>query len=182
MTHASLSSRRSKRFVACEAGVAAVEFAVLAPVLISIYFGACELCNMLLADRKVTDVASATTDLVAQALQVSDADMTDIFSASTAIMEPYAPDSLQIIVTSAVADDNGKVTVGWSDGYNTPGHAKGSDFVLPDPGLVQPDGSVIVTEVKYTYDSMIGESWMQNFTMHDTFYERPRRVPQIPHS
>lgn len=162
----------------CESGVSAVEFALIAPVMITTYFGASELCNLLLCDRKVTNVTAATTDLVAQALQVSDANIADIFTASSAIMEPYPLASLQIIVTSAVADADGNVTVGWSDGYNTPAHMQGTAFTLPD-GLIQPGGSVIVTEVRYTYDLPIGEFWTDGFTVNDTFYQRPRRVMQI---
>ena len=173
-----LRHNRLMRFLACEAGVSAVEFALIAPIMITTYFGASELCNLLLADRKVTNVTAATTDLVAQALQISDSGMNDIFTASSAIMQPYPLSSLQIVVTSAVADANGNVTVGWSDAYNAGAYSPGSAFVLPD-GLIQPGGSVIVTEVHYTYDSPIGEFWTGGFTVNDTFYQRPRRVMQI---
>jgi Flp pilus assembly protein TadG len=168
------------RFAKTEAGVAAVEFALIAPIMISLYLGSSELCDLLLADRKVTNITSATTDLVAQALSISNADMTDIFSASSAIMEPYDTASLQIVVTSVVEDANGNITVGWSDGYNRSGYAQGSAYNLPDNTLVSPGGSVIVTEVNYTYTSFVGEFWTGGYPMHDTFYEKPRRTSQIP--
>lgn len=167
-----------RRLLSCNSGIAAVEFALIAPLMITTYFGASELCNLLLADRKVTNVTAATTDLVAQAMQISDSGMNDIFTASSAIMQPYPLASLQIVVTSAVADADGNVTVGWSDGYNAAAYAPGTAFTLPQ-GLIQPGGSVIVTEVHYNYDSPIGQFWTHGFAVNDTFYQRPRRVMQI---
>ncbi len=160
------------------AGIAAVEFALIAPVMITTYFGSSELCNLLLADRKVTNVTAATTDLVAQEMSISNSEMTDIFTASTAIMEPYSLATLKIVVTSVVDDASGNTTVAWSDGYNTAAYPVGSDYVLPD-GIISPGGSVIVTEVQYQFVSPIGEFWTSGFNMKDKFYQKPRRTAQI---
>jgi len=165
-------------FLRNRSGVAAVEFALIAPVMIVTYFGACELCNLLLADRKVTNVSAATTDLVAQEMSISDNEMGDIFTASSAIMQPYDLASLQIVVTSVVADANGNTTVAWSDGYNRAAYTAGTDYTLPD-GIISPGGSVIVTEVNYQYTSPIGQFWTSGFGMRDKFYEKPRRTAQI---
>lgn len=171
-------NKRISSFLRNTTGIAAVEFALIAPVMISTYFGACEICNLLLADRKVTNVTAATTDLVAQEMSISDQEMTDIFSASSAIMEPYSLTPLQIVVTSVVADAAGNTTVAWSDGYNKVAYAPGSDYVLPD-GIISPGGSVIVTEVNYQFVSPFGEFWTSGFDMKDKFYQKPRRTAQI---
>lgn len=168
-----------RAFARCASGVAAVEFALIAPVMIATYYGSSELCNVLLADRKVTNVCAATTDLVAQATQLSNADMSDIFKASSAIMEPYDTAGLQIVVTSVVADANGNTKVAWSDSNGSGALAAGSDYSLPDNGLLLPGASVIVTQVNYTYDSPFGDLFRSGLTLNDKFYERPRRVMQI---
>jgi len=173
-----LKNRSLSSFLRDSAGVSAVEFALIAPLMITLYLGACELCNILLADRKVTNVTAATTDLVAQEMSISDLEMTDIFSASSAIMEPYDLSSLKIVVSSVVADAGGNTTVAWSDGFQANAHAAGSAFTLP-PGLVSPGGSVIVTEVSYQYASPVQEIWPSGFNVHDTFYQKPRRTAQI---
>jgi Flp pilus assembly protein TadG len=167
-----------RAFARCRSGVAAVEFALIAPLMIATYYGSAELCNVLLADRKVTNVCAATTDLVAQATQLDNTQIGDIFEASSAIMEPYQTASLQIVVSSVVADQNGNTTIAWSDSYGGGAHAAGSDFALPD-GLLLPGASVIVTEVSYTYTSPFGDLMRSGITLHDRFYERPRKVLQI---
>ncbi len=52
-------------------GVSAVEFALIAPVMITLLLGSVELSDVMIADRKATSVASTTADLVAQAIQKS---------------------------------------------------------------------------------------------------------------
>jgi Flp pilus assembly protein TadG len=169
----------TRRFASNDSGLSALEFALIAPIMITIYFGAYEMCDVLLVDRKVTNVAAATTDLVAQALQVANSDITDIFTASSAIMVPYNLTNLTVIVTSVVADAQGVTKVGWSDAYHGTAHAVGSTFSVP-VGLVQAGGSVIVSEVTYAYATPFGMFVTSGINMSDKFYERPRRLNQIP--
>jgi Flp pilus assembly protein TadG len=168
------SLKRFLRSFASDKGVAAVEFALIAPLMITMYFGSSELCNLLLSDRKVTNVTAATTDLVAQASSISNAQMSDIFTAATAIMDPYDTAPLQVVVTSVVADANGVTTVAWSDGFHKGAYAVGAPYILPQ-GLVPANGSVIVTEVYYHYVSPVGEFWTSGFDFQDKFYQRPRK-------
>lgn len=175
MTHALTQLRH---FVREDKAVAAIEFALIAPLMVTTYFGAYETGNILLADRKVTNVAAATTDLVAQALQISDDNITDIFNAASAIMEPYNVGDLTIIVSSIEADVDGDTTVGWSDAFQTSPHTPGMAYDLPD-NLVTPGASVIVTEVTFSYETPIGQFLTNGITVEDNFYQRPRRVLQI---
>ncbi len=46
-------------------------------------------------------------------------------------------------------------------------------------GLIPTGGSVILTEVTYTYTSPTTKLITGPITMTDTFYSRPRRVAQI---
>ena len=48
-----------KGFARDRRGVSAIEFAFIAPVLIMIYFSVAELCEAMLAQRKVAHAASA---------------------------------------------------------------------------------------------------------------------------
>ncbi len=79
-----------KRFRHDRRGVAAVEFAILAPVLLTTYFGIAELTQALMADRRVSTVASSIGDLTAQASTVTPAQLTDIFNIGVTLMQPYS--------------------------------------------------------------------------------------------
>jgi Flp pilus assembly protein TadG len=61
-----------------EAGVSAVEFALIAPVMVLIYLGCIELSFLMRVDRRVTSTSAALGDLTARLSSVTDADMNEI--------------------------------------------------------------------------------------------------------
>ncbi len=157
-----------------ERGVSAVEFAMILPIMITMYIGAVEFSHALTIDRRVTSVASAAADLVAQSEEVNDADLLDIFEVSTSIMLPYTADPISIVLTSVVADANNDTTVCWSAAHNGSAYAKGAAYTVPD-GLTQAFSSIIIAEVTYAYTPPVGEYLTGGITMTDNFYLRPRR-------
>ncbi len=162
-------------------GTSSVEFALLLPVMISIYFGAVEISNALIADRKLNKTGSAVADLVAQAVVVDDNLMDDIFDASTTIMEPFGSATLTVVVASVVADENNVTRIDWSDAYNGTAYAEGSPYTLP-PGLTSAGTSVIVAEARYTYTSPIGEYLTGGLTFSNRYFLRPRRTSAVGRS
>lgn len=157
-----------------EKGISAVEFALILPMMITMYIGAVEFSHALTIDRRVTSVASAAADLVAQSEEVDDGALTDIFTASTSIMMPYNAGPISIVLTSVVADEDNDTTVCWSAAHNGAAYAEDADYTVP-AGLTQPFSSVIVAEVSYTYEPPVGQFLTGGIDMTDTFYLRPRR-------
>ena len=166
------------RFLRDPRGLAAVEFALIFPLMIAFYLGAVETSNMLTANRRVTSVAYTAADITAQAISISDADMTDIFAASSAILRPFSVTPLSIRVSSVVANSSGVNKVWWSDGFQTAGLAENSTVTLP-AGLTSPGTSVIMAEVTYEYSSPISETVTETITFTDTAYLKPRRTSAV---
>ncbi len=169
---------RKAPFLRDDQGLGAIEFALIVPLMITMYLGAVEFGHALTIDRRVTAVASSTADLVAQVDQVDDADISDIFAAATSIMSPYDTAPLSIVVASVYADANNNTKVRWSEARNGAAHAPGSAFTLPS-GLTQPYSSVIVAEVSYTYNPPVGQFLTGGITMTSTFYLKPRRSLEV---
>jgi Flp pilus assembly protein TadG len=159
-------------------GTSSVELALLLPVMITLYFGASEISNILIADRKLNKTGSTVADLVSQSITIDDDLMADIFQASASIMNPFQPTPLRVVVASVVADDDNDTSVAWSDALNGSAHRPGSAFSLP-PGLTTPGSSVIVAEAEYTYTSPIGEFLTGGLTFTSTYYLRPRRTSAV---
>lgn len=155
-------------------GVSAVEFALILPIMITMYIGAVEFSHALTVDRRVTAVASSASDLVAQTEDVDANSLQDIFTAATSIMLPYSSTPISIVLTSVEADSDNDTTVGWSCAHSGTPHASGSAYALPT-GLTQPFSSVIVAEVSYAYQPPIGHYMTGGINMTETFYLRPRR-------
>jgi Flp pilus assembly protein TadG len=159
-------------------GVSAIEFALIAPVLLVLYVGAVEIGNALTIDRRVALVGSTAADLVAQKKTTSNSELNDVGNAAKSILTPYSTSPLKIVLTSVVADQNNKGKVAWSYGYNGgSARAKDSSYTVPE-GLTQASSSVIVAEVTYDFSPLLNLSGLPNpgfFKMKSTFYARPRR-------
>jgi len=164
-----------------EKGISAVEFALIAPLMVLIYFGCIELSLMMRADRRVTTTASSLGDLTARLVTVSDADMQELFSAASVTMQPYPANTARMRITSVVDNGDGQTRVDWSDGHNVTPYTEDALITVP-AGLVPSPGSVIVAEVEFEYESTLGVVLDASQTLKDVFYLRPRRVTMIERS
>ena len=78
-----------------------------------------------------------------------------------------------------VADEDNNTTVDWSDAYQGGAATPGSAATLPS-GLTQPNSSVIVATVSYTYASPASQFLTGSpITLDETFYLRPRRTTAV---
>jgi Flp pilus assembly protein TadG len=157
-----------------ERGVSAVEFAMLLPLMLTLYLGAVEVSQGIAADRKVTLTARTVADLVSQAQQkVDNSYMTNSLNAATAVMAPYPSSNLKVVVSSVKIDAEGKATIDWSDTLNGTARAKGSTVTLP-AALNIPNSSLIWSEVQYNYTPVIGYVITGSMNLKDQIYMRPR--------
>lgn len=170
--------RRIGRMTRDKRAVSAIEFAFLAPVMITMYVGAVELSNALTINRRTSAVTSTAADLVAQVKTVSTADLQDIGSAATSVMAPYPTTPLKIVLSSVVADQNNTGKVAWSYAING-GTPRAVNSTYPTPaGLTEANSSVIVAEVTYAFAPLTTLTVFGApvaFNMNRTFYARPRR-------
>jgi Flp pilus assembly protein TadG len=140
-------------------GAAAVEFAVLAPLLTLMLLGTIELARAINIDRVFTTTTDTIADLVGREQYMgatsgdAQANLSKMMDAVKQIMLPYDSSSFKAGVMSVqVSPTNANDSrVVWSYSYNNYGVlAKCSPYTLP-AGLVAKGGSVIVVESNYTF-------------------------------
>ena len=159
-------------------GVSAIEFAVLAPLMITLYLGGVEVTQAVAADRKTTLVAHTVADLVARSTTVSNAEMSDILKASATVVTPYSVANLKVTVTSVLIDGAGKATVAWSDTLNGTARTPGSAVALP-AALAVPNTSLIWGEVSYAYKPVFGWVLTGTLNLSDATFMRPRLTSAV---
>lgn len=170
-----------EKFSASVAGVAALEFALVAPILLTLFIGSVEFSQALTLDRRVTTAASSIADLVAQAEVITEPELDDIMGIAeslleTALISQFNPGDLSIQVVSVLTDANNNATVGWS--YDKAGgqpYAAGSTYSGLPAGLLEPLSSVIIATVAYDFTPEIGQYISGTIELEETFYLRPRR-------
>ncbi|WP_420479722.1 TadE/TadG family type IV pilus assembly protein [Brevundimonas sp. FT23028] len=161
-----------RRFAGDDRGISAVEFALLAPVLIAFYLGLSEFCQGYMAQKRMGHVASMVADLVAQEETVTTANLDDIFDIGGLIMKPFRTTTLKIRVSS-VTRSGSQVRVDWSRGDGMTARVRNSLVTLP-PDFLADGQSVIMSEATYDYDSP-ADYLMPGLTRFThTYYLRPR--------
>jgi Flp pilus assembly protein TadG len=172
-TIARMLPRHLRRLVRDQRGVSAVEFAMLLPLMITLYLGSVEISQGISINRKVTLTARTVTDLVAQVSSINNAAMTNVLNASSAVMTPFPVSPLKVTVSLVGIDAQSKATITWSDGYNIAGKVPGSAVTLPAALLIA-NTSLVWGEVQYNYTPAIGYVVTSNLTLKDQLYMRPR--------
>jgi Flp pilus assembly protein TadG len=164
-------------FVRDRRGVSAVEFALLAPVMIGLYLGCVEISDGVAADRKVSLIAASLANLTAQVSTISAADMTNILDASTAIVTPYDASKLKVTLSCLNIDANKNVTVKWSATRNG---GVGGTVSVP-AALTVASSQLIFAQVTYAYTPTVGYTITGTLTLSDQMYMSPRiSAPSYP--
>lgn len=173
-----MSLRWLRRWGADQRGLAAVEFALVAPVMVLLYCGLAELTMAMMAERRQAHAASVIADLVSQTPLVTPADLTDVFSVGAPILNPFPATGMKMRVSSIVADTNAVPKVAWSAGSGLAKLAVNTQVTVPNNLLAAGD-SVIMAEVQYPYVSPLRIVLPNQMNFSSTFYLRPRRSPTV---
>jgi Flp pilus assembly protein TadG len=154
-----------------ERGISAVEFALVLPLMLTLYLGCVEISDGIAADRKVSLTAATVANLVAQSTTISGTDMSNILDASAAIMQPYSTTALKVTVACLNIDSNKNVTVKWSATRN--GSALSGSVSIPND-LKVPNTQLIYTTASYAYTPVVGYTFTGTLTLSQQMYMMPR--------
>jgi len=178
MSRRGLIRRPWRRLGSDRRGVSAVEFAMLAPVMIFFYFGLAEFCQGYMAQKRAGHSAAMVADLIAQRERISNGEINDIFEIGELIMAPFTANGLSLRVSSARRIDANTVRIDWSRGSGMTARATGSTIAVP-AGLIGVGESVVVSESLYDYNSPVDYMMPGITTFSHTFYLRPRTVERV---
>ena len=157
------------RFARDRRGSAAVEFALIIPVVMLLYYGMVETTQALLASRRVSVVATAVGDLTAQATQLKKAQIDDIFNISAAALKPFPVADLGIRIVSIETTSAGVPQIKWQQQRGT--FPSGVDLSTVEKTA---NIAVIRAETIYTYQTPFGQIFPNAFVFKKQMDMRPR--------
>ncbi len=166
------------RFARDRRGVAAAEFALIAPALIFLIMGVFEMTFRFRASEEATRYAHEVADMVARESDLTTDDLNQLFKASVQMMKPLdTTDDLDLDVTSiGLTGVNADPSVLWR-------RVAGTSITknIQDAKGMGVDGeSVIRVSVRYSYHSVLTELFGGSFmAMEKTAYSRPRLDKKI---
>ncbi len=161
-----------RRFARDSRGVAAVEFAFIAPILIVFYLGMAEVCQLLKAKRRVDHAGAAVADLITQEQGVDTQKLTDLKAISSTIMEPLPVAALTVQVYGLKDDASGAAKCEW--GWPT-ACVRGAAPPTPVGTPLNPGEGLIMADVSYAYTSGIGYLITAGKTLTHRAELRPRK-------
>ena len=170
----------SRRLQRDERGVIAIEFALIAPLMILIYWGLVEVSQAFMAQKRASHTTSMVADLSSQSAVLKRADVQNFFAISEQVMRPFPSDTLQVRVSSLTRDDKGVVRVDWSQSLRPsayPARAKKSIVEDVPEDLIENGESLIFSETLYDYQLpfarfLTNSNGVTQF--RNQFYLRPR--------
>ncbi len=171
-------------------GTVAVEFALIFPILTTLFFGAFELSNLALAYLKVTDAAETVADLLAQTrvntvLQTTD--FANLTNAAYQVLTPLPTGAGQLKAAYAsVTYNTGVPVIDWHVEENgataiTIGSIpNGQNMSQLGVATVNSPDSVVIVQLTYTYTSPLSFILNANYTLTKSSFNRPRNVDCVP--
>jgi Flp pilus assembly protein TadG len=153
--------RLSRAFQRDQAGIAAVEFGYIVPVILLMFVGTVEISRAVSMNRRFDLVTSMVADLVAREKSMTAADLTAVYKIVSQVMNPFDASSLKVSVIPVKASPTDATnTLVYAATTNRPSYNGGSQpakcaaYGLTQ-GLVPKGSSVIVVESSYTYTPIV---------------------------
>jgi Flp pilus assembly protein TadG len=166
--------RRSARDLSRDAsGVAAIEFAVIVPIMLVLFFGTVEYSRAVAVDRKVSLVVRALSDLTSQNTSVGTNQLSNIFNAGIGILSPYSATPVNARIMELYIDPNLVVKTIWTA---TSGTTPPTGTVSVPTALKIAGTYLIYSEVSYQYLPIVAFVMpTAGKTLNDLTFTRPRQ-------
>lgn len=178
----SLSPRRlSRRYRDDERGIAAIEFAIIAPIMIGMYFGLAEIASAISVDRRISHGTNVAGDLATQQPELKDLDIEEVISAAVRVMGVTDVDQISIDMESFILPAPGQPpeSQGRIRFNNGVGNWTNYDASGLDEKLLNSKSGVVVTRVRYNYTPLQLRYFDSTIKLEETFLLKPRRSDAV---
>ena len=170
------------RFTDKKDGAVAIEFALILPIMLTLYLGTMEISQAIEANKKVGRSASLIGDLVTQQAVFTKTELGAVADLGAAVLQPYnrATPTVEMIGIQVNNDTPPKATVAWSlkktGGASSRMYAPGSPITIP-PRLLLRNTFIIRAAVTVKYLPIT--AWTitdttSGINMDEEYYLRPR--------
>ena len=181
-TASSLSLRRfSKQYRDDERGIAAIEFAIIAPVMIGMYFGLAEVAHAISVDRRISHATNVAGDLATHQPQLTLVTVEEVLSAALRVMDIPDVDQVSMDIESFILpavgeapESQGRIRLNIANA-NFPSFAAASLHT----NLVNENSGVVVTRVRYKYTPLEFRFFDSTVNLEETFLLKPRRSDSV---
>ena len=155
-----------------EDGMAAVEAALVFPVLLTLLLGTFDLGNGILANQKAIRASQVVADLITRNSTVDDAMVTDSIKAGELAFDPLDTSKFGVDIISVRFDEDGDPLIEWRETQNmTPlNNVEGRVASLADD-----NSGVVVVAVEYLFEPVFAGFVVNNIPMQEIAFAKGRK-------
>jgi len=179
--------RRLTRFGRDQRGIAAMEFAIIAPVLTLALLGGTELSRYTLMHQKLDRVSASVSNMVAQSTTMKTVDFQNMWAAAKEIAKPFdlSTSNSKVIVSHIVAETDTNYRIVWQrTGAGTLGQtsklgAEGNLATMPAGVTMKQGDTLVAVEVYGTYSAFVFPDLVDQELVYKRSFDTPRLVDVI---
>ena len=169
----------TRAYLECKRGIAAIEFAFVAPIMIIFYFGMSEIALAITADRQISHTASVVGDLTTQVASVNQNEMESIMTAALMVIGAEADDRADVSIELNSYELNADGSTIDRIGYARMGPAISAGGPATfDPNsisdMISATSGAVVARVNFKYVPVTAK-FVETVTLSETFVLKPRR-------
>lgn len=162
---------RFKSWVEDIEAIAAVEAALIFPVLLTLLMGTFDMGYGILAAQKTIRAAQVTADLVARHKQVNAADVNEAIDGGRMALAPFDASSFGVDIVSVRFDEDNNPVPIWCETRNMTSNA---DSLSNLQALGSPGEGVVVVTVRYQYEPTFAGFVVDTIQMEEVSFVRGR--------
>jgi len=156
--------------------VAAVEFALIFPVMMILLMGLFDLGNGIMANQRIIASVHTIADLLARNEIVDDDIINSSISGGELVVAPFSIDTMGVDIVSIRFDEDGAPETVWRETRNMAANTSVPGNTQP---LSQPNEGVLVVTVRYLYRPAFGQMVIGDIPMEEMAIIRGRRTAVV---
>lgn len=171
--------KRLRNFSGARGGLAAIEFAILAPMMVFVLFASMELLDLLDTNRRIENSAASVADVTSRDTEITNAEMEGLWTAFDTLMFPDTGAGIDIRLSSITVESATVARIVWSEGRGMTPRVANATIDLPD-GMMRIGANIIFAETESQYAGPLGLLLAEPMTLRHGIYRRSRLVDPIP--
>lgn len=161
-----------KKWIRNDDAVAAVESALVFPILLTLLLGTFDMGNAILANQKTIRASQVVGDLVTRTRSIDTAGIDEAITAGQLALAPLDTSSFGVDIVSIRFDDDAQPVIVWRE---TRGMTPITDVLTRVESLAEAGNGVVVVTVQYIFDPLFSGFVIGEIPMQEIAFTRGRK-------
>lgn len=166
----------SARWVSSEEAMAAVEAALIFPILMTLLLGVFDMGNGILANQKAIRASQIVADLITRERTVNDASIEEAIEAGRLAFETLSSETYGVDIISMRFDNDAEAEIVWRE---TRDMSPVDDPLGRVESIAERNSGVVMVAVRYNFEPLFSGFVVNEIPMQEVAFARGRETPVV---